>query len=142
MSDMPPLLVVERVIRATPARVFEAWTDPRQMEAWWGPKDVQGFGVEIDLRVGGAYRIGNRLPDGSSAWIAGHFEAIDPPDRLVYTWCFEPAEATERVTVEFRADPGGTRVVVSHAGIVEPAVYEGHLAGWNGCLDGLRDLFA
>lgn len=136
MDDLPRL-VVERVIRATPARVFAAWTDPRQMEAWWGPKGVQGFGVEIDLQVGGAYRIGNRLPDGNAVWIGGRFKAIERPNRLVYTWRIEPAEPTETVTVEFRAEGEGTRVIVTHDGIVERAVYDDHLNGWIGCLDGL-----
>lgn len=138
MSDVPPRLIVERVIRATPARVFAAWTDPQQMEAWWGPTGVQGFGIEVDLRAGGAYRIGNLLPDGKAVWIAGRFEVIEPPDRLVYSWGVEPAAPAERVTVEFRADPAGTRVVVTHEGIADRPTYEGHLAGWQGCLDGLR----
>lgn len=90
MTDIAPL-IVERMIGATPARVFAAWTKPELMTRGWGPKGVAATGVEIDLKVGGPYRIGNRLSDGRVIWIAGIFEQIEVPDgldapgKLVYT---------------------------------------------------------
>ncbi len=45
----------------------------------WGPPEVSCAGADVDLRVGGGYRIANRLPNGDTVWIAGQFEHIDPP---------------------------------------------------------------
>ncbi len=60
-----PPLVVRRTIKAGPERVFEAWTRPELLLAWWGPRPVRCSGAEVDLRVGGRYRIDNQLPDGA-----------------------------------------------------------------------------
>lgn len=145
MSEIAPL-IVERVIRASPARVFAAWTTPELMTRWWGPEGVAATGVEIDLRVGGRYRIGNRLPDDKVIWIAGIFEQItapgptDEPARLVYTWGVEPAESDEQVAVVFLPDPAGTRVHLTHTRIASQRQRDNHMHGWAGCLDGLEGL--
>jgi hypothetical protein len=66
MSEPPPdsaheklaaTLVVRRRIHATPEKLFAAWTQPEHLVRWWGPQGVACPAAEIDLRVGGAYRI-------------------------------------------------------------------------------------
>src|SRR5258708_17334250 len=79
-------LLVRRTIPATPARLFAAWTEAEQLREWWGPAGVACIGAEVDLRVGGRYRVGNQFPDGTVLWIAGEFEVVQPPHRLTYTW--------------------------------------------------------
>jgi uncharacterized protein YndB with AHSA1/START domain len=131
-------LVVRRTIRATPEALFAAWTQPAQLMKWWGPAGVDCVDAQVDLRVGGAYRIANRFPDGRVVWISGEFESIDPPHALVYSWQLEPAaNAAERVTVRFEARGDATEVVIHHERIADPAARRGHEAGWVGCLDGL-----
>src|SRR5262249_59705588 len=66
-------LVVRRTIRATPERLFDAWTDPAQLVRWWGPKGVVCTHAEIDLCVGGRYRLAHRFPDGGGVWVTGEF---------------------------------------------------------------------
>jgi uncharacterized protein YndB with AHSA1/START domain len=58
-------LIVRRTIAATPARLFDAWTTPELLTQWWGPANVTCPAAEVDLRVGGQYRIANQMPDGS-----------------------------------------------------------------------------
>lgn len=133
-------LVVRESIRATPERLFAAWTEPGQLQAWWGPDDVTCVGAEVELRVGGRYRIGNRFPDGKVLWIAGRFEAIDTPRKLVYTWSIEGAgREAERVTVEFVSQGETTEVRVTHERITDEATADMHRLGWQGCLRGLRE---
>ncbi len=79
-------LVVRRIIQATPERLFKAWTDPEQLKKWWGPQSVTCVDAEVDLRVGGRYRIANQFPDGKLLWISGEFQLIEPPHKLAYTW--------------------------------------------------------
>src|ERR1700694_5568769 len=92
-------LVVRKTIAAPAEFLFDAWTQPEKMKEWWGPGDVKCVAVEIDLRVGGRYRIANKFPDGKILWIGGEFESIERPHKLVYTWSVEPATGPpERVT--------------------------------------------
>ena len=101
--------------------------------------------AEVNIRVGGAYRIGNLLPDGSVLWISGHFEVVEPPHRLVYTWHVEGKEAPDaarsRVTVRFESRDGGTEVIVVHEHIDTEETRADHEKGWPGCLESLAALF-
>ena len=72
-------LVVRRLIPASPDTVFSAWTEPAHLLKWWGPRGVSLAAAEIDLRVGGRYRLANQYQDGSVLWISGVFEVIDRP---------------------------------------------------------------
>ena len=133
-------LLVRRTIRATPDCLFSAWTDPAQLVEWWGPEGVVCIEPQVDLRVGGRYRIGNRLPDGKTLWITGEFEVVEPPHRLTYTWRTEGASgADERVTVRFEPHGDATEVVVTHERIPNETIRDQHAYGWNGCLDGLAE---
>ena len=139
-------LVVRRTIKASVARVFEAWTQPEHLRRWWGPRPVTCSAAEIDVRVGGAYRIGNELPDGRVLWISGTFEVVEPPRRLVYTWEIEnpgsPSPERSRVTVRFEPLAGSTEVIVVHERIDTEETRLDHEKGWNGCLENLEALFA
>ena len=135
-------LVVRRTIRASPTRLFEAWTTPELLVQWWGPKGVRCSHAEIDLRVGGQLRIANELPDGRTLWILGELLELVPGVRLVYTWRTEPARpeagVEERVTVRFEArGDDETEVIVVHERIADEQTRSGHALGWEGCLAGL-----
>jgi uncharacterized protein YndB with AHSA1/START domain len=134
----PASLVARRLIRASPAFLFEAWTRAEQLTRWWGPAGVTGPEAAVDLRVGGGYRIANRFPDGRLVWIAGEFEVVTPPDLLVYTWRIEPQQRSERVTVRFQARGEATEVIVIHENIADAAARQSHEGGWDGCLAGLQ----
>ena len=142
MSDAIAL-VVRRVIRARVERVFDAWTNPEHLRSWWGPRPVTCSAAEVDLRVGGRYRITNALPDGKTVVIQGEFREIRPPHRLVYTWTMGGhADAPSLVSVRFEERGAETEVVVVHENLASLAVRESHEQGWLGCLDGLVGFFA
>jgi uncharacterized protein YndB with AHSA1/START domain len=130
-------LSVRRTIDATPHELFDAWTDPAQLRQWWGPAEVTCSEAEVDLRVGGRYRLANLFPDGRLVWISGEFVRIERPHLLVYGWRIEPAELRELVTVRFIANGGKTDVVVLHEGIVDLTARTQHELGWIGCLEKL-----
>ncbi|MGH9642044.1 MAG: SRPBCC family protein [Terriglobales bacterium] len=131
-------LTVRRTIAASTERLFDAWTQPQQLKQWWGPGSAECTDAEVDLRVGGRYRIANQFPDGKVLWIAGEFESIERPKRLVYTWRLESVEGPpERVTVTFEKRDSETEVVVTHERIATKAIRDRHEQGWSGCLDGL-----
>ena len=131
-------LRIRRVIAARPERIFDAWTKPELLQQWWGPAGVRCIAAEVDLRVGGAYRIGNQLPDGRVVWITGEFELVESPYRLTYSWRVGD-EPESRVTISFAAiEEGSTEVVILHERVHSTAVRDDHERGWHGCLDGLE----
>jgi uncharacterized protein YndB with AHSA1/START domain len=134
-------LVIERTIPASPRRVYDAWTDPQQLMQWWGPPGVSCPVAEVDLRVGGRYRIANGLPDGRVVWIVGEFREVVDGERLVYSWHMETdgvaTSDDSTVTVEFIAEGDGTKLRIVHERLVDEAVRNEHAMGWEGCLDGL-----
>ena len=141
-DSLPPALaatlVVRRRIKSTPEKLFAAWTRPELLTRWWGPQGATCPTAEIDLRVGGSYRIANLFSDGTVLWITGVFEVIEPPNRLMYTWKLESQKAlTERVTVCFDAHASSTEVTVTHERIPNESARISHEHGWAGCLESL-----
>jgi len=133
------VLVVRRTINADPERLFDAWTRSEELLAWWGPRPVRCTRADVDLRVGGRYRIDNLLPTGDLLTIEGEFTRVERPRKLVYTWRVAPGGTPpELVMVRFNQKaPGLTEVVVTHERIDSAALRDSHAKGWNGCLDGL-----
>jgi len=90
-TDIDTSLQLSKVIAADPETVFRAWTDPEQVKLWSCPEGVMIDDVQIDLTVGGQYRICMKGDEG--AWTAvGTYREIEPPRRLVYTWDWEEKE--------------------------------------------------
>jgi uncharacterized protein YndB with AHSA1/START domain len=96
-----------RELDAPPARVFAAWTEPKQVAEWWDATGEKLAACEIDLRLGGAFRfVTSHHPDKP---FAGVYSEIAPPTLLV----FEANGATGKVMLADRA--GGTRMTVEIA---------------------------
>ena len=138
-------LHLRRTFAAPREKVFQAWTEPEELKRWWGP---EGYGTpiaEVDLQVGGKYRLGMRkLPDGDLFYLVGTYREVRPPERLVYTWSWEgqPGFGETLVTVEFRDRRSSTEVVLTHAFFRTEKARQDHDKGWNGCLDRLAKAFS
>ena len=132
-------LTVSRRYRATRRRVFDAWTTPEIMKQWFSPEGVTNPAIDVDLRVGGAYRVEMLTPDDRRPVAVGTYREITPPQRLVFTWAWEDeldAAHTGQtlVTVEFLDRGEETEVVVTHEGFADEQGCKGHEEGWTGCL--------
>jgi uncharacterized protein YndB with AHSA1/START domain len=91
--------------------VFEVWTEPEHLRHWWGPRGFALVVCEIDLRIGGHYRIVQRAPRGQDHGFHGEYREIDRPHRLVRTFVYHGAPEHESVeTVTFQSEGGGTLV--------------------------------
>jgi uncharacterized protein YndB with AHSA1/START domain len=78
-------VVIRRILDAPRELVWRAWTEAKHFGQWWGPKVFTNPICAIDLRVGGAYRVVMRSPDGVDYPITGVFREITAPERLVMT---------------------------------------------------------
>jgi glutathione S-transferase len=133
------ILEVRRVIRAPRERVFQAWTTPADVKRWSAPGPIEVVLSEIDLRVGGKYRLEMREPDGKPHDAYGEYREVDPPKRVVYTWNWvqEPDVRDTVVTVEFHdLGAGTTEVVLRHTGLTAKQAAS-HAQGWTSILEKL-----
>jgi len=133
-------LSLTRTIAAPREKVFRAWTDQEELKKWFGPVGYSTLIAEVDLRVGGKYRLGMRkLPDGDIFYLTGTYREVRIPEKLVYTWFWEsePEKGETLVTVEFRARGNSTEVVVMHELFPNQKMRDDHDKGWNSCLDRL-----
>jgi uncharacterized protein YndB with AHSA1/START domain len=78
-------VLITRVFDAPRERVFRAWTDPKALAAWYGPDHVQvpRDRVEIDLRVGGRYKLTMLLPNGGEFTVGYEIVELVEPELLV-----------------------------------------------------------
>jgi len=135
MTDgSPNSLRVERTFDAPLQAVFDACTSPEVMRRWWhaGP-DWETPVAEVDLRVGGGFRIEMRRPDGSEYVATGEYTVVDPPRRLAFTWIWERQEgwpADTLVELEFTERDGATTVVLRHSGLPDAEAVRSHTEGW------------
>jgi uncharacterized protein YndB with AHSA1/START domain len=134
-------LHLERSVPTSPERTFAAFVDREQLVQWWGPAGFTTPSVELDVRVGGAYRIAMRPPDGAVFHLRGEFREIESPHRLAYTFQWEEPTPDDRetfVTIAFRAEDGGTRIVLDHSAFATSERYDLHKTGWIETLDRLQ----
>jgi len=135
-----PSLTLRRLYPVAPEKVWRAWTDPQALKRWFGPAPGEPVALaELDVRVGGRYRILFGGADGREHEVRGEYREVDPPRRLVFTWTW-PRTTPEReslVTIELREAPGGTELVFRHEKFFDAAVRDNHLRGWSGTLEKL-----
>lgn len=137
------VLRVARTFNAPRAEVFRAWTDPKALKKWWaaGPGMSTPF-AEVDLRVGGKYRLAMQAPNEKAPYIVGGiFTEVKPPEKVVCTWRWEgkdaEGDAESVVTVVFKERGKSTEVVLTHGPFVSKAESGEHTKGWEGCFDSL-----
>src|SRR4030095_16348929 len=105
-------MVVTRTFNAPARLVFEAWTKPELLRQWWVPKSmgVSLLSCEMDVRVGGKYRLEFAYGDSQAAFF-GTYKEVTPPSRLV--WTNEESDEGSVTTVTFE-EKGGKTLLVMH----------------------------
>lgn len=140
-----PVVEQSRLIRASAARVYAAWTNPSILKQWFGPENMFCPTASVDLRVGGEYRIdvhpSPSAPDPNATESAGRassahgvYTRLEPNRLLQFTWIpsWNPGEES-LVTVTLHEAEGGTEVNIRHEQI-DPAGCQGYERGWSGSL--------
>lgn len=127
------------VIAAAPDTVWRFLTDKDRLGAWYNP-------AVASLAEGADYALlrKNAAPDDDPI-VWGRVLEMDPPGRLVTTFCIKPFAGREStVTWTLDAVAGGTRVTLVHEGVAEAAgdaplpLLMGLDAGWDEHFASLR----
>ncbi len=132
-------LQLKRTFAAKREKVFQAWTDPAALKKWFVPNDeVSTSRAEVDLRIGGQYRLVMESSTGEVYTAVGNYREIRFPEKLVFTWTFEGSALGETlVTLEFHERGGSTELVLTHQFFPNKEERDKHKMGWNSCLDHL-----
>ncbi|MDA8331375.1 MAG: SRPBCC domain-containing protein [Candidatus Dormibacteraeota bacterium] len=146
-------LTMERWLAAPPERVFHAFTESGQIKSWWWPKGFRCPAAEVDLRVGGHYRIAMEWPEFIQAdarfshYLAGEYYEIDRPRRLVMSGRAVNEEQGELfatlIELTFEPHEGGTALTMRQSyfdPLPPPEAMSGAEQGWSEQLDKLRTL--
>jgi uncharacterized protein YndB with AHSA1/START domain len=138
IKQLPSLTLVRR-IKASPAKMFAALTQPEQMVQWWGPDAGPTLSAEADVRPGGRYSIVFQLTNGDVHNPSGVYREVIPGKKLVLTWGWsEMAESQSLVTFVLEPIDGGTELTLTHEQLPDEETRKSHEAGWNGLLDKLE----
>jgi uncharacterized protein YndB with AHSA1/START domain len=138
-------LHMNRVLPAPRSAVFSACVDRVELAKWWGPRGFTAPSVELDLRVGGAYRIAMQPPEGDLFYLSGEFRAVDAPTRLVYTFRWEDPDPEDRetvVTVSLRDRGDWTELDLVQEGFATERRRALHDGGWTDSLDRLEQVLS
>jgi uncharacterized protein YndB with AHSA1/START domain len=112
-------ILITREFEAPRHLVYKAFTTPELVERWWHAKRGEVTLVEIDLRVGGAWRYVMIAHDGTEVGFHGTYREIVPDERLVTTEIYEGLpegvsedDAMTVNTTTFAEDDGRTRLTI------------------------------
>ena len=106
---------------APPERIWQLWSDPRQLERWWGPPTYPATFTRHDLTPGSRVEYHMTGPEGDQPRGYWNVVEVDPPRRLVYRDGFANDDGTPntdlpenegRVTIEPIGD-GRTRMSIT-----------------------------
>jgi uncharacterized protein YndB with AHSA1/START domain len=125
VNSMSPVTGQIRV-EASRETVFGFFVEPEKMVRWMG---VQ---AQAEPQPGGLYRV--VVNDANTA--RGEFVEIDPPNKVVFTWGWEeanasiaPGESTVEITLE--EDGDATLVRLTHLGLPTEDARQRHAHGWH-----------
>lgn len=143
--DQRPSLTITRRLRASPPKVYAAWTNAENLIRWFAAQAKPGsVNADLDVRVGGRYRINFTNQDnGEYHEVGGLYREVVPDARLQFTWAWHSTPERESlVTIEFKPDAAGTLMFFRQEQFADQAARDNHERGWNKFFDVLEQYVA
>jgi uncharacterized protein YndB with AHSA1/START domain len=143
MTDSANTIRLHRVLRAPVERVYRAFLVPDAMAKWLPPHGFTGKVHEMNVRVGGGYRMSfTNFTSGRSHAFGGTYTELEPHERIRYTDRFDdpnlPGEM--QVTIVLRKVASGTELDITQEGVPAVIPVDGCYVGWQQSLSLLAGL--
>lgn len=134
---------LHRILKATPEKVFRAFTQASAFASWLPPYGFIGTVHQMDARTGGTFRMSfENFSTGSSQSFGGTYVEVKTNEFVKYTDTFDdpnlPGEMT--TSVWLRKTMVGTEIKILHEGIPDAIPAEMCYLGWQDSLDKLARL--
>ncbi len=131
-------LTLHHLFSVTPQEVFDAWLDPESLREWMCPGALTVGDVQVDARVGGAFRLVMRGQAGELVH-TGEYREICPPERLKFTWRSQATRWQDSlVTIALFAQGKKTELILTHELLQDEEAIRGHRQGWQGIVEKLE----
>ncbi len=138
-------LTKQHKFRQPPAKVFDAFANPKAIAQWIAPAvEIITEVTEFAFHPEGRYRYVFTLPDQSQIAVSGQFLKITQPTHLTFTWMWEEpdihANIETHVAVTLKPDGTGTALTLTHTNLTGADMSPRHASGWDGSLLRLQTL--
>jgi uncharacterized protein YndB with AHSA1/START domain len=132
-----------RVLTSTPDKIWRAFTQADAFARWLPPNGFTGHVYEMDVKVGGNYRMSfTNFTTGSELFFGGTYLELRPGECIAYTAQFEdsnlPGVMTTRVTI--KPVSVGVEIHFTQSGIPSMIPTEACYLGWQESLRNLARL--
>jgi len=130
---MPNTVRLQRVLRATPERIYRAFLDPDAMAKWLPPNGFTGRVHHMDAKVGGGYRMSfTNFTTSQSHSFGGEYLELVPNERIRHTDKFDDPNlpGVMQVTISLKKVRVGTELNVTQEGIPDAIPVEACYLGW------------
>lgn len=107
-------LEITREFDASREIVFKAMTDPALVAKWWGPRRYKTVVDTMDVRPGGRWRMRNIAADGGEHAFRGEYREVTPPERVVWTFEYEPLPGHVSVETMTLTERNGRTLLTVH----------------------------
>lgn len=131
------------VLKADPAKVYRAFTEPNAVGAWMPPNGYCAEVHQMDVKAGGIYKMSFiNFSTGKKQSFGGKYVEIEPDTFLKYTDIFDDLNLPGEMitTVWFKKVLVGTEIKITQEGIPSAIPVEFCYLGWQESLDKLKNL--
>lgn len=136
-------VTLHRVIKTTPEKLYRAFTEPDALASWIPPYGFLGIVHEMDVRVGGTYKMSFiNFSTGNGHSFGGEYLEVKPNEFIKHTDKFDdpnlPGEMI--VSIWFKKVAVGTDLKIVQENIPSLIPAEMCYLGWQESLDKLTKL--
>ncbi len=121
--------IMSRIFNAPRELVWRAHTDPALVSQWWGPRKYKTVVEKLEPKVGGEWKFINKA-EGEEHVFYGEFREIKAPEKIVWTFIYEPYKESVIVeTLTLEELPGGKTKLTTVSSYPSIEALDGMLQG-------------
>ena len=143
MAARTNTILLHRVLRTTPEKIYKAFLDPDAMAKWLPPNGFTAKVHQMDAKVGGTYKMSfTNFTTNKSHSFGGTYVELTPHERIRYTDKFDdpnlPGEM--QTTITLTKVSCGTDLNIVQEGVPAVIPAEACYLGWQETLAQLAKL--